>query len=147
MGRWGGREREKKPALLSPAMGKYETVAFEVLELAFGDRFVCDDSRIFSFGPDAGTGQVDGTIGGEIAVEIGVGDSKQIRASVLDLAFHPLPLKLLVTVDTPHHATERSSAQAAVILERLGCAAVVFRVEAGRDQEEMAGELAEAVDG
>jgi hypothetical protein len=31
--------------------------------------------------------------------------------------------------------------------ERLGCSAVVFRVEEGRDREEMTGELAEAVDG
>jgi hypothetical protein len=30
---------------------------------------------------------------------------------------------------------------------RLGCAAVVFRVEKGRDRAEMAGELVEAVDG
>ena len=67
-------------------MGKYEAVALEVLELAFGDRFVRDDTRIFSFGPDAGTGEVDGTIDGRIAVEIGVGSMKPIRACVLDLA-------------------------------------------------------------
>jgi hypothetical protein len=76
-----------------------------------------------------------------------MGGGKQVRASALDLAFHPLPLKLLITVDTPGHGTERSSAQAKVILERLGRAAVVFRVEAGRGLEEMAAELADVVDG
>jgi len=38
---------------------------------------------------NAGTGEIDGTIDGQIAVEIGVGSPKQIRASVLDLIFHP----------------------------------------------------------
>ena len=40
-------------------MGKYEQIAIELLQAAFGDRFVRDDSRIFSFGPDAGTGEVE----------------------------------------------------------------------------------------
>jgi hypothetical protein len=116
-------------------MGKYEDLAIDILQAAFGDRFVRDDSRIFSFGPDGGEGSVDGTIDGEIAVEIGVGGSKQVRASVLEVAFHPYPLKVLITVDTPGRGTERSAAQAATILERLGCAAVVFRVEEGRERE------------
>jgi hypothetical protein len=128
-------------------MGKYEQLAIDLLTSAFGDRFVRDDSRIYSFGPEAGTGEVDGTIDGRIAVEVGAGSAKQIRASILDLAFHPCPLKLLITVDSPGHGTERSAAQAATILERLGCAGVVFRVEEGRDREEMARKLAEAVDG
>lgn len=54
-------------------------------------------------------------------------------------AFHPYPLKLLVVIDTPGHTTERSAAQAATILERLGRAAVVFRVEEGRERAEMEG--------
>jgi hypothetical protein len=82
-------------------MGKYEDLALDLLTSAFGDRFVRDDSRIYSFGPDAGTGQVDGTIDGEIAVEVGVGGSKQIRASVVEVALHPYPGRLLITVDTP----------------------------------------------
>jgi hypothetical protein len=66
---------------------------------------------------------------------------------VLEVAFHPYPLKLLITVDTPGHRTERSATQAVTILERLGCPAVVFRVEEGRDREEVVRELVEAVDG
>jgi hypothetical protein len=71
-------------------MGVYGDLAIDLLESAFGDRYVRDDTRILSFGPDAGTGEVDGTIEGHAAVEFAVGPGKQIRASVLDLAFHRL---------------------------------------------------------
>lgn len=129
-----------------PAMGKYEQIAFDLLESAFGDRLVRDDSRIFSFGPGAGTGEVDGTIDGRIAVEIGVGSGKQVRASVLEVAMHPHPGKLILLVDTPGHSTERAVTQVATILERLGCSGVVFRVADGLDREEMARELAEVME-
>ena len=122
-------------------MGKYEQIAIDLLEAAFGDRFARDDSRIFSFGSDTGTGEVDGVIDGKVAAEIGVGSPKQIRASTLDLALHPYAGKLLVLVDTPGHSTERSAGQARAILEELGCGGVVFRVEEGRGREEMVGEL------
>ena len=108
-------------------MGRYEAYAIEVFEATFGDRFDTSDV-IFSIGLEAGTGEVDGIIDGRIAVEIGVGSPKQIRASVLDLILHPLPKRLLVLVDTPSHLTERSVIQAATILGRAGCTGVVFRL-------------------
>lgn len=126
-------------------MRKYESLAIELVEAAFGNRFVRDDTRIYSFGPEAGTGEVDGVIDGKIAVEIGVGSPKQIRASVLDLALHPSPGKLLVLVDTPGHSTERRVEHAKAILESWGCPGVVFRVPEGRDRKETAVELAEVV--
>ena len=89
-------------------MGKYQRYAEQVLADAFGERWDTNSDTVFSFGKDAGTGEVDGTIDGNIAVEIGVGSPKQIRASVLDLMLHPLPKKMLVLVDTPSHPTERS---------------------------------------
>jgi hypothetical protein len=36
-------------------MGKNEDLAIELLRSAFGDRWVRDDTRILSFGPDGGT--------------------------------------------------------------------------------------------
>ena len=93
-------------------MGKYDNYAKDVLRETFGKRFNTTDDVVFSFGKDAGTGEVDGTIDGNIAVEIGVGSPKQIRASVLDLMFHPYPMKLLILVDTPEHETGRSARQA-----------------------------------
>jgi hypothetical protein len=83
---------------------------------------------VFSFGPDAGTGEVDGTIDGKVAIEIGVGSPKQVRASALDLIFHPFPKKLLIVVDTPGHTSERTAVQAATILLRAGCSGVVYRL-------------------
>jgi hypothetical protein len=96
---------------------------------------------------DAGTGEVDGIIDEYIAVEIGVGSPKQVRASVLDLIFHPAPGKLLLLVDTPGHSTERSVVQAATILGRAGCSGVVYRVlaQGDHDLEAIRVDLAEVV--
>lgn len=106
------------------AVGKYDNYAKDVLRETFGERFSITDDVMFSFGKDAGTGEVDGTIDGNIAVEFGVGSPKQVRASVLDLIFHPALGKLLVLVDTPGHSTEPSVIQAATILGRAGCSGV-----------------------
>lgn len=109
-------------------MGKYERIAFDLLESALGDRFVRDDSRIFSFGPDAGTGEVDGTIDGQIAVQIGAGSQRQIRGDLLDLMWHPLPLKLLVLVDSQQHSAATPLRQSATIMARSRLHGAVVRL-------------------
>ena len=109
-------------------MGKYDNYAKDVLRETFGERFSTTDDVVFSFGPDAGTGEVDGTIDGKVAVEIGVGSQKQVRASVLDLIFHPYPMKLLILVDTPEHETGRSVRQAGAILSQANKPGVVVRL-------------------
>ena len=91
------------------------------------------------------TGEVDGTIDGNIAVEIGVGSPKQVRASVLDLIFHPAPGKLLILVDTPGHSTEPSVIQAATILGRAGCSGIVFRLPAEGSGGNLQADLTEVV--
>jgi hypothetical protein len=122
-------------------VGRYESYAIEVLERAFGERFNRKDGLVFSFGVGAGTGEIDGTVDGRIAVEIGVGSPKQVRASVLDLVFHPYRGKLLVIVDTPGHLTERSAIQAATILARAGCSGVVYRIARDTDARLVAKDL------
>ena len=72
---------------------------------------------------------------GQVAVEIGMGSPKQVRASVLDLIMHPLPGKLLILVDTPGHSAERSVIQTATILGRAGCSGVVYRLPAEGDHD------------
>lgn len=99
-----------------------------MLELAFGDRWVRDDSRIFSFGPDAGTGEVSGTLDGDIAVQIAAGSYRQIRGGLLDLIWHPYEVKLLVLVDTPKHAAGKSVRQGASIMNRAGVQGGVVRL-------------------
>lgn len=110
------------------AVGKYEQVAFEVLELAFGDLWVRDDTRIFSFGPGAGTGEVDGTLDGNIVVQVAAGSQKQIRGDLLDLMWHPLPLKLLVLVDSQKHSAATSVRQAGVVMASSGLQGAVVRL-------------------
>ena len=127
-------------------MQKYESYATRVLTATFGDRFSTED-LVFSFGRDAGTGRIDGIIDGVVAVEFGVGSPKQTRASVLDLIFHPLAKKLLVVVDTPGHAADRTVFQAATILGRSGCGGVVYRLPAERRGSRLERrDLADAVD-
>ena len=109
-------------------MGKYDNYAKDVLRETFGERFDTTDDVVFSFGPDAGTGEVDGTIDGNLAVEIGVGSPKQIRGSLLDLIFHPYPMKLLILDDTPEHETGRSVRQARAILAQANKLGVVLRL-------------------
>ncbi len=72
----------------------------QVLRAAAGDAFV-------EWGPqvevDYGAGRparIDGAVGGHVAVEVEARVPKQIRGAVLDLVFHPLPLKLLVLMRT-----------------------------------------------
>ena len=128
-------------------MGIHDDYAKNVLRATFGERFSTTSDGVFSFGPGAGTGKADGIIDGNIAVEIGVGSPKQIRASVLDLIFHPLRGKLLVLVDTPGHSTRRSVQQAATILGRAGCSGVVYRLPAvGSGGDVYQADLAEVVD-
>ena len=119
-----GRERENIRSGSFRAVGKYDSYAKDILRTVFGDRFDTSDV-VFSFGPNAGTGEVDGIIDGEVAVEIGVGSPKQVRGCVLDLIAHPLPGKMLILVDTPGHETEPSVSQAATILSRAGCSGIV----------------------
>lgn len=112
----------------SGPVGKYERVAFEVLELAFGDRWHRDDTRVFSFGPGAGTGEVSGTLDGQIAVQVAAGSQKQIRGDLLDLMWHPLPLKLLILVDSEKRNAGTPVRQAATIMAGAGVAGAVVRL-------------------
>ena len=109
-------------------MGSYEDYAFEVLSAAFGSGWTRDDMRFFAFGSNAGQGSVDGVVCGRIAVEVGVGSPKQVRAGLLDLVLHPASEKLLVLVDTPGHPTDRSSVQARAIMDRLKVRGQVVRL-------------------
>ena len=142
-----GRERENIPTGTFRLVGKYEDYAKGVLADTFGEMWDPKNDVVFSFGPDAGTGEVDGSIDGNIAVEIAVGSPKQVRASLLDLMLHPLPGKLLVLTDTPGHSTERSVMQSATILGWAGCSGVVFRLPAQgyRDLEAIRVDLAGVV--
>ena len=109
-------------------MGRYEAYAFEVLSATFGADWSRGDERLFSYGFDAGQGSVDGVLANRVAVEIGVGSPKQIRAGLLDLVLHPAPAKLLILVDTPSHPTDRAALQAQAILDRMGVRGEVVRL-------------------
>ena len=81
-------------------MGHYADYARSVLTAAFPDRWTVDDNRVFSFGPDAGTGELSGVLDGRIAVQIACGSYKQIRGGLLDVVWHPYDVKLLVMISS-----------------------------------------------
>ncbi len=108
-------------------MGSYERAGIRLAREVFGDQWIRDDSRVYSFGPGGGTGEIDGIVRDEFAVEVAAGSPKQVRASVLDLAFHPIPQKLLLVVATSRQ-TLAGTVQPAMILHRLGCSGIVFGV-------------------
>lgn len=109
-------------------MGRYEEYALDILEEALGDRFVRSDSRLVPFGENAGFGEIDGVIDGRIGVEIGVGSPKQVRGGLLDLLWHPSPVKLVVLVDARHRGTTRSLRQVASILAGASTPGAVVRL-------------------
>ena len=72
----------------------------KVLSMALGDAFDPSPERK-DFDPDgktSGSFKIDGVVDEKIAVEIESRSSKQVRGAVLDLAFHPLPKKLLILI-------------------------------------------------
>ena len=117
-------------------MGIYDEYAKHVLTRSFGSRFDTTNNVLFSFGEDGGTGAVDGTIDSQIAVEIGVGSSKQIRGGLLDLLWHSYPVKLLLLVDTPGHSTQRSVGQAGAILAETNNPGIVIRLSGNSTADE-----------
>lgn len=133
--RVGGGEVERGKLICSfPSMGQYADYAKSVLQAAFPDRWTVDDNRIFSFGPDAGTGEVSGVLDGRIAVQIACGSYKQIRGGLLDVIWHPYEVKLLVMVDTPQHSAAKSLKQAGTIMAGSKVRGGVVRL-AGTPQE------------
>ncbi|HYA43261.1 MAG TPA: hypothetical protein VEF34_18310 [Syntrophobacteraceae bacterium] len=71
---------------------------------------------------DYGSGQparIDGTVGGNIAVEVESRVSKQIRGAVLDLICHPYPKKLLVLLPVHMSDPEIAASQCRHIMSRF----------------------------
>jgi hypothetical protein len=88
----------------------------EVFQKAFGSDFDSSPAP-YSFGTDAGTARIDGTVHNQIAVEIESRASKQVRGALVDIALHRLPLKLVVII--PAYGNRLTQKQCQVILERI----------------------------
>lgn len=70
-----------------------------------------------SFGTNAGTFKIDGTIGNDIAVEIESRASKQVRGAVVDVIFHSFFKKLIVII--PAYGNGYTAEQCRVLLKRF----------------------------
>jgi hypothetical protein len=98
-------------------MGELDQAGKNLLHQAAGSLFSSDGPSVtFSFGPNAGTARIDGTVAGTVAIEVESRVPKQIRGALLDLILHPYPSKLLVLL--PVHTGNVSTAvrQAETIL-------------------------------
>jgi hypothetical protein len=88
----------------------------KVFRKAFGSDFNSSPAP-YSFGKDAGTVRIDGTVRNQIAVEIESRASKQVRGALVDIAFHRLPLKLVAII--PAYGNRLTPKQCHVVLERI----------------------------
>jgi hypothetical protein len=97
----------------------------EVFQKAFGADFNSSPAP-YSFGKDAGTARIDGTVRNQIAVEIESRASKQVRGALVDIAFHRLPLKLIAII--PVYSNRLTQKQCQVILQRICLPSDIFEV-------------------
>lgn len=99
-------------------MTAHEEYGIRVMELASDGAVAAKspDSR-FRIG-DLSTGQIDGTIGDLVAVEIEARTSKQVRGAVVDLMLHPFPRKLLLILNANNNP-EKAAAECRHILSGL----------------------------
>lgn len=88
----------------------------EVFRRAFDSRFNSAPAS-FSFGVGAGNARIDGVLDECIAVEIESRVSKQVRGALLDIAFHPLQLKLVALIRK--YGNDYTEAQCRAILKRI----------------------------
>lgn len=101
-------------------MGIHDSYGKTLLAKAFGERYDRHLASSYSFGDGAGEARLDGTIDGDIAVEIESRTDKQVRGALIDLALHPFKRKLLVIVPAHMHSVEQTRRQCTEILDRLG---------------------------
>lgn len=105
----------------------------KVLRRAFKNDFN-DSPHPVSFGDNAGTLKIDGTIGDDIAVEIESRASKQVRGAIIDIVCHPFPKKLIVLIKK--HGNDFTENQCRELLKKFAPdlpSAVVTLVGNGND--------------
>ncbi len=97
----------------------------KVLREAFKEDFN-DHPDSISFGSQAGSFKIDGTIEGNIAVEIESRVNKQVRGAIVDIICHPFPKKLIIII--AKHSNQNIENQCKEILKRIApnvCSKVV----------------------
>jgi len=98
-------------------MGELDSAGKILLHRAAGSLFSSDGPSVtFSFGPNAGTAKIDGTVAGTVAIEIESRVPKQIRGALLDLILHPYPSKLLVLLPVDIGNASTAVRQSEIIL-------------------------------
>ena len=101
-------------------MGDYDQLGKKLIRMAVGALFAdSGDSVKINFGPGGGSAQIDGTVAGEVAVEIESRVPKQIRGAILDLILHPYRKKLLLLIPMHTGNPETIVQQANAILGRF----------------------------
>jgi hypothetical protein len=98
-------------------MGSHDDYGKRLLRTVAGDAFVRSGPSVYI---DYGSGdpaKIDGTVGGQVAVEVDSRTGKQVRGAVLDLVCHPYPKKLLVLI--PAYMSGYVAGQCGHILARF----------------------------
>lgn len=113
----------------------------KVLRKAFSHEFNSSPAPI-SFGINAGTLKIDGTIGEDIAVEIESRASKQVRGAIVDIICHPYPRKLLVLIRK--YGNKYTENQCRTLLKKFAPTAIsrVVSVKGSGNDESIADDVA-----
>ncbi len=100
-------------------MDNHDKYGKDVLAKAFGNSYELAGASIeINYGSGL-PARIDGTIFGNIAVEVESRTSKQVRGAVLDLICHPFPKKLLVLLPVHMSNPEITKTQCQYILSRF----------------------------
>lgn len=101
-------------------MGEFDHLGKTLMRQVAGPLFVDDGPSVcFSFGPEAGSARIDGTVAGLVAVEVESRALKQVRGALVDLVLHPYPKKLLLLLPVYTGNPQTAGKQAEAILGRF----------------------------
>ena len=105
--------------------GEHDAYGKRVVRRAAGSAF-CGQGLPLRVDYDGSEAVIDGTVGGQIALEIESRTPKQVRGAIMDLISHQFSKKLLVSL--PVHHSNESSKQFTRLFRRFGISDEHFRV-------------------
>ena len=116
----------------------WDGFAKQILRDVFGNDYRSAEGAIVDYGPNAARGVIDGTISGQIAVEVESRNNKQIRGALMDLICHAFERKLLIVIPANVPNPSQTMAMCRAILGRFVSAdryRVVVMQPSGRIEE------------
>jgi len=100
-------------------VGKHDKYGKKIFEIAIWGACETSGANIQVDYKDGGSGNIDGVLDHQIAIEIESRVSKQVRGALVDLIFHQYPKKLMIFLPVYMNDPKRTVAQCKFILSRF----------------------------